>query len=82
MWLAHYLSSKKPMSKLLIVSFFVYLCVNLFENLIHYTIGKRSEEHDQNKLLPPVDDWIRIFIVMIVFAALQGALTCYFTQKC
>jgi hypothetical protein len=82
MWLAHYLSSKKPMNKLLIVSFFVYLCVNMFENLIHYTIGKHSEDKNTDSILPPLNDWIRIILVMIVFAALQGALTCYFTKKC
>lgn len=29
---------------LIIVSFFVYLFVNLFENLIHYNIGKFSNK--------------------------------------
>jgi hypothetical protein len=80
MWLAHYLSEKKGINKLLIVSFFVYLVVNLFENLIHYTIGKFSKTH--NGFIPPPEDWIRIIIVMIIFAGLQGLLTCYFTKKC
>jgi len=80
MWLAHYLSKNKGINKLLVVSFFVYLGVNLFENLIHYSIGKFSKTH--NTLVPPSEDWIKIIIVMIVFAGLQGLLTCYFTQKC
>lgn len=80
MWLAHYLSENKSINKLLIVSFFVYLVVNMFENLIHYTIGKFSNSH--NGLVPPLEDWLKIVAVMIVFAGLQGILTCYFTKKC
>ena len=80
MWFANYLSGNKNVNKLLVVSFFVYLVVNLFENLIHYTIGKFS--HNHNGFIPPPDDWIKIIVVMIVFAGLQGLLTCYFTKKC
>lgn len=62
---------------LVIVSFFVYIFVNLFENLIHYNIG-RSSNHDIELKLPSKTDWIRIIIVMFIFAALQGILTYYF----
>ena len=82
MWLAHYLSSStRSINKLLIVSFFVYLFVNMFENLIHYNIGKYSEA-PANGIVPPLNDWIRIIVVMCIFAGLQGGLTCYFTKKC
>lgn len=64
---------------LIVVSFFVYLFVNLFENLIHYNIGKFSNK--ETKLdLPSQKDWIKIVVVTCVFALLQGLLTYYFTS--
>jgi hypothetical protein len=61
-----------------IISFLVYLFVNLVENLIHYNIGKFSNK--ETKLdLPSKKDWFKIVIVMIIFALLQGTLTFYFT---
>ena len=66
------------------VSFFVYLFVNLFENVIHYDIGKFSDrEMDVSKdLLPNNRDWTKIIVVMIIFAGIQGLLTCYFSERC
>ena len=64
---------------IIIISFFVYLFVNLFENLIHYNIGKFSDRETKLEL-PSKKDWIKIMIVMCVFALLQGLLTYYFTQ--
>jgi len=61
-----------------IISFLVYLFVNLIENLIHYNIGKFSNK--ETKLdLPSKKDWIKIVMVMFVFALLQGLLTFYFS---
>ena len=58
---------------LIVISFFVYIFVNLIENLIHYNIGKFSNK--ETKLdLPSKKDWIK----MICFALLQGLLTYYF----
>lgn len=75
---------KNSSTRIMIVSFFVYLFVNLFENLFHYNIGKFSDrEMDVSKdLLPTKNDWIKIVVVMIVFAGIQGLLTCYFTERC
>ena len=59
------------------ISFFVYLLVNLAENLIHYNIGKFSNR--ETKLdLPSKKDWFKIVVVMCIFALLQGLLTYYF----
>ena len=71
-------------SRIIFVSFFVYLFVNLFENLIHYNIGKFSNtEIDMSKdLVPNKRDWTKIIAVMIVFAGIQGLLTCFFTERC
>jgi len=59
------------------ISFCVYLVVNLFENLIHYNIGKFSNK--ETKLdIPSKKDWNKIVVVMCIFALLQGLLTYYF----
>jgi hypothetical protein len=73
----HILSSKN--THLIIISFLVYLFVNLFENLLHYNIGKFSNQKTQLEL-PTQKDWLKIILVMIVFALLQGLLTVYFTN--
>ena len=62
---------------IIVISFCVYIFVNLAENLIHYNIGKFSNK--ETKLdLPSKKDWIKIVMVMIIFALLQGLLTYYF----
>ena len=62
---------------IIVISFFIYLFVNLFENLIHYNIGKFSNK--KTKLdLPSIKDWIKMLLVMCTFALLQGLLTYYF----
>ena len=60
-----------------IISFLVYLFVNLFENLIQYNIGKFSNKETKFDI-PSKKDWIKIAIVMLIFALLQGLLTYYF----
>jgi len=66
---------------LIFISFLVYIFVNLFENLIHYNIGKFSNKDDIKFDIPTSKDWIRIIVVMIIFALLQGLLTYYFNRK-
>lgn len=75
---------KNSSTRIVFVSFFVYLFVNLFENVIHYDIGKFSDrEMDVSKdLLPNNRDWTKIIVVMIIFAGIQGLLTCYFSERC
>ncbi len=60
-----------------VISFLVYLFVNLGENLIHYNIGKFSDK-ETKLVIPSKKDWIKIVIVMCIFALLQGLLTYYF----
>jgi hypothetical protein len=63
--------------RLILISFFVYIFVNLAENLIHYNIGKFSNK--ETKLdIPSKQDWMKIIVVMVIFALLQGLLTYYF----
>ena len=64
---------------IIVISFFVYLFVNLFENMIHYNIGRFSNK--ETKLdLPSQKDFIKIAVVMCIFALLQGLLTSYFNR--
>ena len=53
----------------------------MFENLFHYNIGRHSDSELKFEL-PTEKDWIKIVMVMITFACLQGALTCYFEKGC
>ena len=64
---------------IIVISFFVYLFVNLFENLIHYNIGRFSNKETRFEL-PSQNDFIKIAIVMCVSALLQGLLTSYFNS--
>ena len=59
------------------ISFGVYLFVNFFENLIHYNIGKFSDNETQIDI-PTRKDWFKIIIVMCIFALIQGILTYVF----
>ena len=71
-----YNASKSSMH-LITVSFLVYLFVNLFENIIHYNIGKFSD-HETKIDIPTRKDWFKIIIVMCTFALIQGLLTYVF----
>ena len=62
---------------LIIISFCVYIFVNLFENIIHYNIGKFSNRETKIEM-PSKKDWLKIIVVMFVFALLQGVLTVWF----
>ncbi len=67
--------------RLLIISFCVYLFVNLFENLIHYNIGKHSNTELKFEI-PTEGDWFKIVAVMLTFALIQGTLTCIIDDRC
>ena len=59
-----------------IISFLVYVVINMVENYIHYNIGRHNDTgYDIEFSSPSALDWTKIFIVMFVFALLQGILT-------
>ena len=64
---------------LIYISFFIYILINLIENLLHYNIGINRNKNDIKLYIPVKKDWTRIIIVMIIFALLQGLLTYFFT---
>jgi hypothetical protein len=72
---------KSSSFRLLIISFCVYLFVNLFENLIHYNIGKHSNSELKFEI-PTEGDWFKIIVVMLTFALIQGVLTCLIDDRC
>lgn len=62
--------------KIFIASFIAFVILNTFENVLHYNIGRTSDEDEIVVLSNPTPkDWIRILIVMLVFAILQGLFT-------
>ena len=66
------------------ISFFVYIFVNLFENMIHYNIGRFSHgihSRETKFELPNQKEFIKIVVVMMLFALLQGLLTSYFNKS-
>lgn len=64
---------------IIIISFFVYIFVNIFENIIHYNIGIFSIKETKLEL-PSKKDFIKIVVVMCLFALLQGLFTSYFNK--
>jgi hypothetical protein len=63
---------------LIYVSIIVYILVNLFENVFYYSIGKHSNQEGIKVELPTRKDWIKIISFTLIFAILQGLLTCLF----
>ena len=70
-----------------VFSFLVFVVLNIIENVIHYNIGKFHEGagagngafagyHFTN---PSNTDWVRIVVIMFMFALLQGLFTSYFS---
>lgn len=67
-----------------VFSFLVFIILNVIENVIHYNIGKFHDRgvggvagyHFTN---PSITDWVRIIVIMFVFAILQGVFTSHFS---
>lgn len=74
-----------------VFSFLVFIVLNVIENVIHYNIGKYhdasiSRGNSNGKTIagfhftnPSGTDWVRIVIIMFIFAVLQGFFTSYFS---
>ena len=66
-------------------SFIVFIVLNLVENIIHYNIGKFHDGKNGGGVagfhftIPSEIDWVRIVIIMFIFAVLQGLFTTYFS---
>ena len=67
-------------------SFIVFIVLNLIENVIHYNIGKFHDTNNGKSNIagfhftnPSETDWVRIVVIMFIFAVLQGFFTTYFS---
>ena len=67
---------KKDAIHIFLISFIAFAILNIIENVIHYNIGKTSNEKLEITN-PSKKDWKKILITMFIFALLQGALTLY-----
>lgn len=76
------LKAFKLTGKIFWVSFLVFAVLNTVENLIHYSIGRDENRNSLSIAVqrPSSYDIFRIVGVMIVFAVMQAALTCYFLK--
>lgn len=63
---------------LLIVSFMVFIFLNILENYIHYNIGRNRETEYIKLSAPTTSEWIKIIVVMLTFAVLQSFFTYIF----
>jgi hypothetical protein len=84
---------KKDTFHIFVFSFLVFVVLNVIENVIHYNIGKyhenskktHPEKNNDTEVAgfhftnPSGTDWIRIVVIMLIFAILQGFFTSYFS---
>jgi hypothetical protein len=61
-----------------IISFSIFIVLNIIENYVHYNIGRHTDSKDIVLSMPSKSDWTKIIIVMFVFAFLQGGFTYLF----
>jgi hypothetical protein len=62
----------------------VFLILNIFENLIHFSIGRNIKEKNNSNIsieIPEYYDIIKIIVIMFIFALLQAIFTYYFLIK-
>jgi len=72
-----------------VFSFLVFIVLNIIENVIHYNIGKFHDGNGNRNgagavagfhfTNPSDTDWVRIVVIMFIFAVLQGVFTSYFS---
>jgi hypothetical protein len=61
----------------------IFLILNIFENIIHFSIGRNINEKNNANIkieLPEYYDIIKITFIMILFAFLQAIFTYYFVS--
>lgn len=68
---------------IIVSSIIVFIILNTIENVIHFSIGRGDMGTSSSKIhlvKPTCQDWVRIIMIMLLFAILQGTLTYYFTK--
>lgn len=61
-----------------IISFLVFIALNIIENVYHYSIGRLSDKQGVQWVMPTRLDWMHIVVVMVIFGILQAFFTCLF----
>ena len=75
----NYKSYKHPVPHhLFLISFLVFISLNIIENVYHYSIGRLNDSKKIELVMPSKLDWVHIIIVMIVFGLLQAFFMCLF----
>jgi hypothetical protein len=64
----------KKVFKIVGISAAIYLFINMFENILYYSIGRHTNREVKLEF-PTQYDFIRIIFITIGFALLQGYLT-------
>jgi hypothetical protein len=76
---------KKGTLDIFLFSFLIFIVLNVIENVIHYNIGKYHDSTNGGGVAglhftnPSNTDWVRIIVIMFIFAVLQGFFTSYFS---
>ncbi len=77
---------KKDTLHIFVFSFLIFIVLNVIENVIHYNIGKFHDSNGNGAGVvgihftnPSEKDWVRIVLIMLIFAVLQGFFTSYFS---
>ncbi len=76
---------KKGTLDIFVFSFLGFIILNIIENVIHYNIGKFHDAKNGGGVAsihftnPSNKDWVRIIVIMLIFAILQGLFTSYFS---
>lgn len=63
---------------IIITSMIVFFLLNFVENIIHFSIGRNVENKNDANIkvkIPEKYDLIKIIVIMVFFAMLQGVLT-------
>ena len=63
---------------LVIVSFLVFIILNIIENYIHYNNGRNYHHQYVELSVPSRTDWIKMIIIMLCFGLLQASFTYLF----
>jgi hypothetical protein len=69
-----YVHHKLP-KHIFLASFITFIILNIVENIIHYNNGKFRESNQIYFDLPSKKDFIKMIVIMFIFAFLQGSLT-------
>ncbi len=75
----YYGRTKLPLN-IFIASIIIFVFLNIIENYIHYNTGRHYDKEEIHFSMPSKKDWIKIIVIMLIFALLQGSLTIFLSK--